>query len=268
MFGSVRSVATSALASLKYIAAQRAPGVSVRRWVRPTASPHEPSRNVSTCTPAARQTDPTHDEPDDPRSGDLRASPPLRALFIPYKAGEIAALKSVIATWLCLAIFEAMNGPEGDLKLRFIVDELDALGAIDGLKDALARLRKFGGRCVLGFQSIAQVSSLYGRGDAKTIVENCANTLILPCSASEGGDTAAFASHLIGEREILRAHTSESESRDAGLLSPRRHSRTQSVQHVTELAVLPGELEQLPDLMGYLKLASHPHWLRVGIQRR
>jgi hypothetical protein len=28
-----------------------------------------------------------------------------------------------------------------------------ALGPIDGLKDALARLRKFGGRCVLGFQS-------------------------------------------------------------------------------------------------------------------
>jgi hypothetical protein len=45
-----------------------------------------------------------------------------------------------------------------------VIDELDALGAIDGLKDALARLRKFGGRCVLGFQSIGQVSALYGRG--------------------------------------------------------------------------------------------------------
>ena len=33
-----------------------------------------------------------------------------------------------------------------DQRLWFVVDELDALGAIDGLKDALARLRKFGGR--------------------------------------------------------------------------------------------------------------------------
>lgn len=41
----------------------------------------------------------------------------------------------------------------GDHRLWFVVDELDALGQIDGLKDALARLRKFGGRCVIGFQS-------------------------------------------------------------------------------------------------------------------
>ena len=66
-------------------------------------------------------------------------------LFIPYKAGQIAALRSMIATWMRLAIFEAMSQPEGrDQRLWFVVDELDALGAIDGLKDALARLRKFG----------------------------------------------------------------------------------------------------------------------------
>lgn len=38
--------------------------------------------------------------------------------------------------------------------LFLIIDELDSLGQIDGLKDALARVRKFGSRCVLGFQSI------------------------------------------------------------------------------------------------------------------
>jgi len=74
----------------------------------------------------------------------------------------------------------------------FVVDELDALGAIDGLKDALARLRKFGCRCVLGFQSIAQVSSTYGQSDAQTLVENCGNTLILRCSSSENGGTGAI----------------------------------------------------------------------------
>src|SRR3984885_14395837 len=79
-------------------------------------------------------------------------------LFLPYKAVEIAALRRLISAWMRLSIFEAMNGEEGNQRLWFIVDELDALGEIDGLKDALARLRKFGGRCVLGFQSIAQVS--------------------------------------------------------------------------------------------------------------
>jgi type IV secretory pathway TraG/TraD family ATPase VirD4 len=136
----------------------------------------------------------------------------------------IAALKNLIATWPRVAIFEAMNGGERDQRLWFIVDELDALGQIDGLKDALARLRKFGGRCVLGFQSIAQVSSTYGQGEAQTIVENCGNTLILRCSASEGGGTARFASRLIGEREILRIH--ESRSARPGTASVENPERT------------------------------------------
>lgn len=98
---------------------------------------------------------------------------------------------------------KAHIGVDAD-RLWFVVDELDALGHIEGLKDALARVRKFGGRCVLGFQSIAQVSTIYGQGPAKTIVENCSNSLVLRCSASEGGGTAQFASALIGKREIVR----------------------------------------------------------------
>jgi type IV secretory pathway TraG/TraD family ATPase VirD4 len=141
-----------------------------------------------------------------------------------------------------------------------VIDELDALGQIDGLKDALARLRKFGGRCVLGFQSIAQVSSTYGQGEAHTIVENCGNTLILRCSASEGGGTARFASQLIGEREVM--HTTVSKScRQSELLG----SVTRSEHLSVESAVLPSEVEQLPDLAGYLKYASDPQWQRVRL---
>ena len=85
-------------------------------------------------------------------------------LFIPYSARQIAALRTLIATWMGLAIFEALSQKQGhDQRLWIVIDELDALGAIDGLKDALARLRKFGGRCVLGFQSLAQVSATLWR---------------------------------------------------------------------------------------------------------
>lgn len=197
-------------------------------------------------------------------SWNVRAAGHGAALFMPYQAGQIATLRGLIATWLRLAIFEAMNGAEGDQRLWFVIDELDALGAIDGLKDALARLRKFGGRCVLGFQSIGQVSALYGRGDAQTIVENCGNTLILRCSASEGGGTALFASQLIGQREVLLRHVSRTDARDGTSVSARRRrSTTESDQVVTEPAVLPAEIEQLPDLAGYAKLASNPLWYRV-----
>ena len=111
-------------------------------------------------------------------------------------------------------------------------------------------------------QSVAQVSSTYGQGDAHTIVENCGNTLILRCSASEGGGTSRFASRLIGEREVLR--TTQCRTRRA---SEWMGSASRSEQFSTELALLPSEIEQLPDLDGLLKVASRPEWLRVSLKQ-
>jgi type IV secretory pathway TraG/TraD family ATPase VirD4 len=224
MFDSIRSVTSSAVAALDYIAQQKKTNFSVRDWVN-------------------------EDKPG--------------VLFIPYKAGQIAALRSTISGWMRLAIFETMDHGEDKSRLWFVVDELDALGQIDGLKDALARLRKFNGRCVLGFQSIAQVSTTYGQGDAHTIIENCGNTLIFRCSASEGGGTARFASQLIGEREVLRTTTSRSRRMTEMLGSVSR-----SEHFSIESAVLPSEVEQLPDLTGYLKCASEPTWQRVRLDAR
>src|SRR6185437_2743506 len=98
MFDSIRSVTSSAVGSLEHVARQKAQLFSVRQWVQ------QETRGV---------------------------------LFMPYRAGQIAALRSSISAWMRLAIFEAMNQPEGDQRLWFVVDELDALGQIDGLKDAL-----------------------------------------------------------------------------------------------------------------------------------
>jgi type IV secretory pathway TraG/TraD family ATPase VirD4 len=228
-FSAVRAVANTHLSALEHIAHQESrDSLSVRSWIRT-------GRGV---------------------------------LFLPYSANEIATLRSIISTWMRLAIFETMSQPQegrGDQPLSerrvwFAIDELDALGQIDGLKDALARLRKFGGRCILGFQSIAQVAGTYGRAEAQTIVENCGNTLILRCSASEGGGTARFASSLIGEREIIREQITKSRR-------PTEWLASQSVaqQHVTESAVLASEIEQLPDLQGFLKFASTPEWKRVKL---
>jgi type IV secretory pathway VirB2 component (pilin) len=109
-------------------------------------------------------------------------------------------------------------------------------------------------------QIVAQVSSTYGHGDAHTIVENCGNTLILRCSASEGGGTARFASQLIGEREVLRTTVSKSR-RVTEVLGSITHNQHLSV----ESAVLPSQVEQLADLTGYLKYASNPAWQRVRL---
>jgi hypothetical protein len=115
---------------------------------------------------------------------------------------------------------------------------------------------------------IAQVSSTYGAGDAQTIVENCSNTLILRCAGSEGGGTSQFASRLIGEREIVRRQITYGRDREGfGRARGSRRSTQVSEQHVTEAALMPSELEQLPDLTGYLKTASAQVWKMVSISR-
>ncbi|HEX3843739.1 MAG TPA: type IV secretion system DNA-binding domain-containing protein [Steroidobacteraceae bacterium] len=229
MLDSIRSVLTSAVGALQHVARQEAPPLSVKQWVRSGSG----------------------------------------VLFIPYRASQIAALRSTVSAWMRLGIFEAMSRPAGesadgrseDRRLWFVVDELDALGQIDGLKDALARLRKFGGCCVLGFQSVAQVSSTYGKGEAQTIVENCGNSLVLRCSASEHGGTAQFASRLIGQREVVQV--SRSKSRSPSHFLP---SITESEHRHIEPAVMDSEIERLADLAGFLKLASSPDWLRVTLR--
>lgn len=227
MFCSIRSVTVATVAALEHIRVGRSPPFSVRDFVRN-------GRGI---------------------------------LFLPYRAGQIATLKAMIATWIRLAIYEGLGGtPDKDLRLWFVLDELDAIGAIDGLKDALSRLRKFGGRCVLGFQSTAQIWGTYGDSAARTIVENCANTLILRCSGSAPGGTSHFTSQLIGEREVIRRQTSRGSERGQLLATPgARRSRHVSDQHATEVAVLPAELEQLPDLTGYLKTASSGCWVRIRL---
>jgi type IV secretory pathway TraG/TraD family ATPase VirD4 len=230
MFRSIRSVAGSAVDSLQHIAAQQGPAFSVRQWIQ---------RGRSDSGPSAQR----------------------GVLFIPYRADQIAALRSTVSAWMRIGIFEAMAGPEADQHLWFVVDELDALGKIDGLKDALARLRKFGGRCVLGFQSIAQVASTHGASDAHTIVENCGNIMILRCSASDGGGTSRFASTLIGQREVLRSTASRTRR-----LGEFFGSVTRSEQIHLEPAVLGSEIEQLADLAGFLKFASQERWLRVHLR--
>jgi hypothetical protein len=37
------------------------------------------------------------------------------------------------------------------------------------------------------------------------------------------------------------------------------------MQPVMETSVLPSEIEQLPDLQGYLKFATTPHWRSVRL---
>jgi type IV secretory pathway TraG/TraD family ATPase VirD4 len=83
MFGSIRSVSTSAVSALDFVNSQQSALFSIRQWVKEGGG----------------------------------------VLFLPYEADQIAALRSVVSTWMRIAIFETMTLGEGDAHLWFVVDE-------------------------------------------------------------------------------------------------------------------------------------------------
>jgi hypothetical protein len=85
----------------------------------------------------------------------------------------------------------------------------------------------------------------------------------LRCSASERGGTSEFASRLIGQREVV--HTTVSTTRRPGEWNA---STSESEQLRTEAAVMASEIERLPDLTGFLKVASLPNWHIVALAAR
>ena len=67
-------------------------------------------------------------------------------------------------------------------------------------------------------------------------------------------------SGMIGQREVVHTTTSKT-------LRPRewKPSTTTSEQRTIEPAIMASEIEPLPDLTGFLKLASIPDWMRVTL---
>jgi hypothetical protein len=223
MLGSIMGTLVPVLGSMEQLARVQGAPFSVRRWVREQKG----------------------------------------SLWMPYRAQQIPALRGLISCWMGLAISEGLSFEDSKTRrLWFHIDELDALGRIQGLTDALARIRKKGGCIAMGIQSIAQVRAVYGDADASTIVENCDNKLILRCGASEGGGTARLASQMIGEREVERDETTTSRTQG-------RHASTstsQSVRAYREPAVMDSEIMRLEACNGYLKVATKPDWMQVKFQ--
>lgn len=223
MLGSVLGTMGPALESMRQLSRVRGAPFSVRRWIRQGRG----------------------------------------SLWLPYQSQQIPALRGLISCWLGLAIGETLSLTDSeDRRIWFHIDELDALGRIQNLKDAQTRVRKKGGCVVMGFQSIAQVRAVYGEPEAHTLIENCDNKLILRCGASENGGTAKFASELIGEREVEREETTTSRSSGSQGTTSTSTARRRQI----EKAVLPSEITRLTDCNGYLKVASEPDWRRVSFE--
>ena len=186
-------------------------------------------------------------------------------LWLPYRLDQLDSLRAAIGCWMGLAAMEVMAlGRSKTRRVWFVADELDMLGRVPDLAVGLTNGRRHGACFALGFQSIAQLRETYGPNVAAVIEEQIGTKLVLRADGFGPEGTAEYASKLIGEREVEREEVSVSRKPGLG----RRGSTSHAMRQRTERAVMPAEIAQLPDLVGYLRPAGRGEWRMVRLAPR
>lgn len=113
--------------------------------------------------------------------------------------------------------------------------------------------RKYGGCPILGTQTQAQLTKIYGKEDTTTILQGTQTKLILK---SVDHETANLTADIIGRQEIKSITENYSRSRRPGRNG---NGRTDGFneQYREVYAVMPDEIKSLPKLSGYLKIDKY-----------
>lgn len=251
MFGSIRATVTKSLFWLEYLPESET-YFSVRQWVRKEANQVVQNEKGQWI-----------------KSGESNKG----WLFITYRDDQMKLLSGFVAMVSDLALLEALSLPENDQRrVFFFLDEIDSLGKIGELINALARVRKFGGAITVGVQTPAQLRTVYGRDGATTILGTCSTKLIM---RPADHDTAKEAEAMIGEQIVIRPVVSTATGKGSnfsGVLSSGSHKSTTSTtsdQYVKQSAIMASELLSIPTFedcfRGVLIRPGQPHTI-VDVQ--
>lgn len=182
-------------------------------------------------------------------------------LFVTYRDDQMGMLSTLVATMLELGIVEGLSlSEDSDRDLWYILDEVDSLGKIASLRAGQTKIRKYGGRFVLGLQTISQLRSTYGNDEAQTLLANTSTKLVLRAGDNQ---TAEYFSKELGEQEVQKRKVThnENQSSGGGFLKPNNSSSsgtTISHEERTQATILPSEIMNLEDLAGFLRIPAYP----------
>lgn len=179
-------------------------------------------------------------------------------IFITSHPEQHAVIKPFAAAWLELALLAAMGGrPINHTRVIFSIDELASLPYLHALEIGLTQGRKFGVSSLLGFQNQAQVEAIYGKEMARVLTANAQTKVVF---RTEDADSAKSLAETLGKQEIDEA----SEGLSFGIESSRDSSQI-SRRRAEMGIVLPSEIQTLPDLTAFLKVAGNFPVARVSI---
>lgn len=166
-----------------------------------------------------------------------------RWLWIPFQESQLGVGRDLIASWMDILVSAGLERAEGSQDTWIIIDELDTLGELSSLIAATTKLRKRNVRVVVAFQSYSQVIETYGKERASTLLNCFSNKLVL---RSVDGETAEKLSLELGERDRWKDTSNAGQGRNRVVTSTLQKER----------AILPSQIQNLPDLEGFIKLAG------------
>ncbi|MGS1117426.1 type IV secretion system DNA-binding domain-containing protein [Castellaniella sp. UC4442_H9] len=185
----------------------------------------------------------------DPRGGNL---------FINWREDMAAAMKPLVSCWVDVFLQELLSMPASRTrKWALSLDELASLDALSSLVDGLTKGRKSGGMIFAGLQSTAQLDYIYGRTMSQIIRASFRNLVVLGGSKTDA-QTAEDLSKALGEHEVERPDYSVSHSSSG-------RSMSDKVVRVRERVVLPSEIQEFPELTGYVSFAGRYPIAKVAL---
>jgi hypothetical protein len=162
--------------------------------------------------------------------------------------------KPLVRLWFDIASTAILEREKTDQKpllpLWLVCDEISTVGLLPSLPKVLDRGYKYAGRLVLGFQSQAQITQIYGPDATQNIMQGLQNILIFAANESK---LAREFSERLGKSEVEEY---ESSVTPANGKNPERVSI--STKQRKKESVTEDEIRSLPENHGYLKLARFP----------
>ncbi len=175
-----------------------------------------------------------------------------RWIFVTLRENDAELLKPLYSLVFELMLKGLLSTEERNRKTAIVIDELGALNQLPSLHRLLSESRKFLGCPILGTQTEAQITKIYGQEDTRIILQGTKTKLILNCADPQTAETMA---KIIGKQESFQVTSNRSRTTHRG---GQNRTVSENEQIKESYAVLPAELQDLPDLKGYFKIAGLP----------
>ncbi|WP_254509532.1 type IV secretory system conjugative DNA transfer family protein [Anatilimnocola floriformis] len=113
---------------------------------------------------------------------------------------HMRAQSALLRMWIS-SLFRAVirDGLGEHRKVHFVLDEAASLGALECVEDAIDKLRGYGVRLHLFYQSMGQLQKCFPAGQSQTLLSNCSQVYF----GVNDNQTAEYVSTRLGEQTII-----------------------------------------------------------------